>query len=333
MRISRLARRLLLIGSLSCATMAAADNPQFQGADPHAMIIDGALWVFPTGGPGGSWSADRFGAFSSRDLRSWRSRGVLLRRDDIGWIGKDGAPDHFLWAPGVARHNGRWYLYYSVGPQNPTPSRIGVAVATRPGGPYRDSGRPLVTGGNGFEAIDPMVFTDPRTGRSYLYAGGSAGARLRVWRLKPDMVTIAREEHVDQPPQFTEGVFMHERRGVYYLSYSHGHWNGPDYSVHYATAPSPLGPWRYRGPILQSDASHQGPGHHSFVRTPDCEWLIVYHRWDQAPGPMPLRGERQVAIDRIHYAADGAILPVRMTDGAASPHDIGLGARSRARRC
>ncbi len=308
--------------SLALAVAAApalADNPQFQGADPHAMMIDGELWVFPTGGPGGSWAADRFGAFASRDLRTWKPRGELLRREQIGWIGDDGAREHFLWAPGVATRDGKWYLYYSVGPQNPTPSRIGVAVADRPQGPYRDSGRPLVTGGAGFEAIDPMVFVDPKDGRAYLYAGGSAGATLRVWELTPEMTHLAREVRVTTPPRFTEGAFMHERDGTYYLSYSHGRFNGPDYSVHYATAPSPVGPWRYRGAILSSDATHKGPGHHSFVRGPRGEWLIVYHRWERPVGRAPYTGERQVAIDRVRYAADGRIERVRMTDGAAAP--------------
>jgi beta-xylosidase len=304
---------------IALATTAVARNPEFQGADPHAVLIDDELWVFPTGGPGGSWEADRFGAFSSRDLKTWRSRGEALRRDRIRWIGDDGARDHFLWAPGVARRNGKWYLYYSVGPQNPTPSRIGVAVSDRPQGPYRDSGRPLVTGGNGFEAIDPMVFVDPRTDKAYLYAGGSAGATLRVWELNPDMIGIAREVKVDQPPMFTEGAFMHERGGIYYLSYSHGRWNGPDYSAHYATAPSPTGPWTYRGAILTSDARHQGPGHHSFVQDPAGDWLIVYHRWESPPADAPLKGERQVAIERVRYAADGTILPIVMTDGDAAP--------------
>ncbi len=309
--------------ALVVATSAIARNPEFQGADPHAMMIDGELWVFPTGGPGGSWAADRFGAFSSRDLKTWTSRGEILRRDQIRWIGDDGAKDHFLWAPGVATRNDKWYLYYSVGPQNPTPSRIGVAVADTPQGPYRDSGRPLVTGGwragSQFEAIDPMVFVDPRSAKAYLYAGGSAGAKLRVWELGRDMISVAREVKIDQPPQFTEGAFLHEHDGTYYLSYSHGHWNGPDYSVHYATAPSPIGPWRYRGAILTSDARHQGPGHHSFVQTPTGEWLIVYHRWEQRPAPAPFRGERQIAIDRVHYAADGTIRPIVMTDGDAAP--------------
>jgi len=305
--------------ALALAAPALADNPQFRGADPHAVMIGDELWVFPTGGPDGSWAADRFNAYSSRDLKRWRPRGVLIRRDRIGWIGDDGAPEHFLWAPGVATRDGRWYLYYSVGPQNPTPSRIGVAVADRPEGPYTDSGRPLVTGDSKFEAIDPMVFTDPVSGRTFLYAGGSAGATLRTWELGTDMVSIAREVPVATPPQFTEGAFMHRRGDTYYLSYSHGRFNGADYSVHYATAPSPTGPWRYRGAILTSDAKHQGPGHHSVVTTPAGEDLIVYHRWEQRPAPAPLKGERQIAIDRVRYGADGTILPIRMTDGAASP--------------
>lgn len=306
--------------ALAFAGAAVADNPQFSGADPHAMFIGDSLWVFPTGGPDGSWAADRFGAFSSRDLQHWQTRGELIRRDQIPWIREDGAPVHFLWAPAVAVRQGRYYLYYSVGPQNPTPSRVGVAVADRPEGPYRDIGHPLIAdGGNGFEAIDPMVFVDHRSGKAYLYAGGSAGAKLRVWELGADMTSIAREIPVATPPQFTEGAFLHARDGTYYLSYSHGRWNGPDYSVHYATSRSPTGPWTYRGAILTGDARHQGPGHHSFVRTPSGQWLIVYHRWERSPGPGPYAGERQVAIDRVRYAADGRILPVRMTDGAAAP--------------
>ncbi|WP_236697546.1 family 43 glycosylhydrolase [Sphingomonas sp. Leaf357] len=316
--------RYLLLAAVALASAvpsgALADNPQFQGADPHAMYVDGELWVFPTGGPGGSWEADRFGAFSSADRKHWKSRGELIRRDQIKWIGDDGAREHFLWAPGVAMRGGKWYLYYSVGPQNPTPSRIGVAVASRPEGPYVDSGKPLLTGelvkdGRGFEAIDPMTFVDARSGKAYLYAGGSAGAKLRVFELTPDMVHVDHEITVATPPQFTEGAFMHERNGVYYLSYSHGHWNGPDYSVHYATAASPTGPWTYRGVILSSDARHKGPGHHSFVRDPKTgQWLIVYHRWEKPMGGAPFKGERQIAIDRLTYAKDGTILPVRMTD-------------------
>ncbi|WP_313535478.1 family 43 glycosylhydrolase [Sphingomonas sp.] len=315
-------RRFILGCGLAAllAGTALADNPQFAGADPHAVFIGNELWIFPTGGPDGSWAADRFGAFSSSDLRHWRTRGELIRRDQIAWIKDDGAPAHFLWAPAIAHRGGHYYLYFSVGPQNPTPSRIGVAVADRPEGPYRDIGHPLIAdGGHGFEAIDPMVFVDPKSGKAYLYAGGSAGAKLRVWELGADMTSIAREIPVATPPNFTEGAFVHVRDGTYYLSYSHGRWNGPDYSVHYATARSPVGPWRYRGAILTADGRHQGPGHHSFVRTAAGGWLIVYHRWEHPDEPAPYRGERQIAIDRVRYRPDGSIRLITMTDGAAAP--------------
>ena len=281
------------------------------GADPHAVTIGDELWVYPTGGDGG----DRLSAWTTRDLRHWRFRGVILRRDAIGWIDDDGAPRHHLWAPALIAANGRYYLFYSVGPQNPTPSRIGVAVADRPQGPFTDSGRPLLTGGEGFEAIDPMVFRDPANGHYYLYAGGSAGSRLRIYRLADDLLSIVGEVATEQPPHFTEGAFMHERGGVYYLSYSHGAWNSAGYSVYYATGPSPVGPWRYRGVLLQSDAAHQGPGHHSFVRAPvSGDWLIVYHRWPTQGKSAPLQGERHIAVERVDYASDGTILPIAMTD-------------------
>lgn len=312
-------RLLPLALLLGAAAPAPQGNPQFQGADPHAQMIGDELWVFPTGGPVGAWDADRFHAFSSRDLKTWRDRGELLRRDQIRWIRNDGAPERFMWAPGVASRGGKWYLYYSLGPNTPKPSHIGVAVADRPQGPYRDSGRALLTGRQGFEAIDPMVFVDPKSGKAYLYAGGSAGSTLRVFELNRDMITIKREVKVDQPPNFTEGAFMHVRRGTYYLSYSHGRFNGPSYSVHYATASSPVGPWRYRGAILTSDATHKGPGHHSFVTTPAGDSLIVYHRWENPAEPEPYKGERQVAVDRVSYGADGTIRPIVMTDGGAAP--------------
>ena len=271
--------------------------------------MNGELWIFPTGG------RNSLEAWSDGGAGRWMRRGTLIREADIGWIDDDGASVHHLWAPDMVEANGRFYLYYSVGPQDPTPSRIGVAIGDGPTGSFRDSGKPLLTGGDGFEAIDPMVFRDPRSNRHYLYAGGSAGARLGVFLLAPDMVSIEREIAVAQPENFTEAPFMHERGGTYYLSYSKGRWNTAAYSVHYATAPSPVGPWRYRGPILASDPRYKGPGHHSFVTDPRTGApLIVYHRWEDVRGNGPYRrGKRRIATEPITYAKDGAIQPVRMT--------------------
>ncbi len=289
----------------------AQDVPSvLDGGDPTLIAADGRWWLYATGGAEGSLEA-----WSSNDLKSWRSHGPLIAKSDIRWIDDDGAPRHSLWASDMVAANGRWYFYYSVGPQNPTPSRLGVTVCDSPAGPCKDSGKPLLNdGGNGFEAIDPMVFRDPKSRRAYLYAGGSAGSKLRVFELAPDFVTIKREVQVAQPPFFTEGVFMHERDGTYYLSYSHGRWNAASYQVHYATATSPVGPWTYRGILLQSDAKYKGPGHHSFARDPRSgEWLIAYHRWEGQTGDGPYRGKRRIAIQPIQYLPDGLIAPITIS--------------------
>lgn len=293
-----------------CASPTAArEVPSvIDGGDPTLLATGGRWWLYPTGG------TTTLSSWSSIDLRNWISHGPLIAQKDIRWIEDDGAPRHSLWAPDMVAAHGRWYLYYSVGPQNPTPSRLGVATCDSPSGPCRDSGKPLLTGGNGFEAIDPMVFRDPKSGKAFLYAGGSAGATLRLFELAPDMLTLERELEVDQPPYFTEGAFMHVRNGIYYLSYSHGRWNNASYQVHYATASSPAGPWRYRGVILKSDARYKGPGHHSIVQDPKTRrWLIAYHRWEGKTDEGPYTGKRRIAIQPIAYRADGRIKPIMLS--------------------
>jgi beta-xylosidase len=287
-----------------------AANPIFRAADPHAVLLDGVVYVYPTCG-----HPRKFYAFSSRDSVTWRNHGPILDFSHIDWIPeRKGA-----WAPALAEKDGRYYFYYSVGPK---PSHLGVAVGNSPIGPFTDSGRALLSdnGKLSFEAIDPMVFKDPATGKYYLYAGGSAGATLRVFELDANMTGFAKEIIVQTPPKFTEGAFMHYRDGTYYLSYSHGRWRDSSYSVHYAVAEGPLGPWEYRGAILVSDQTHKAPGHHSFIHDPATDQsYIFYHRWDNVSGPGPYRGSRGTAIDLVHYGSDGQIKPIIMTDQGVGP--------------
>ena len=60
--------------ALAITVSVAARNPQFEGADPHAMMIGDEMWIFPTGGPGGRLGAGRFDAVSSRDPKDCRER-------------------------------------------------------------------------------------------------------------------------------------------------------------------------------------------------------------------------------------------------------------------
>lgn len=314
--------RLIACG-LAAAPFAALANPVFPGADPHVEVFGDSYWAYPTHAtnPEAQFHSNDFVAYSSPDLVNWTASKPILKIEDISWIKEDGAKDHWLWAPGITEKDGKYFFYYSVGPQNPTPSRIGVAVGDSPGGVFKDIGKPLVTGGKGWEAIDPMVFHD-KDGTSYLYVGGSNGAKLKVWKLKPSLTELGEEIEVETPEQFTEGAFMQEIDGTYYLSYSHGGWNNPNYSVHYATGKSATGPWTYQGAILNSNDTHKGPGHHSFFQNPKSgQWFICYHYWNPSKGDGPLGGIRDCAIQPVTFTKDGKIEVVVPThDGPeASP--------------
>lgn len=291
----------------------------FSGADPDTDFFNGKFWMYITAQNDIGPKNPVFYAFSSPDLKSWtKTAQPIFQFKSAPWIAANGRDYNGAWAPCAAEKNGKYYLYYSVGPQSDqVPARIGVAVGNSPGGTFVDSGKALITGQKGFEAIDPEVFKDPKSGKYFLYAGGSAGAKLRMWELKPDMVNLAREIPVETPKEFTEGSFIHYDNRRYYFSYSHGYYGGASYSVYYSTSDSPSGPWKFQGPILQSDTTHKGPGHHSFVKDPRTgQWYIVYHRW-QSPNngnPYKAPGGRSIAIAPLRYAKDGKILPIQMND-------------------
>ena len=98
-----------------------------------------------------------------------------------------------------------------------------------------------------------------------------------------------------------EGPTVVFESGTYYLFFSGGSWEGPDYGVSYATARNPLGPWTSAGeerPTVLSTALLQlaGPGHNSVLRYGHGHDLIAYHAWD------PAMTTRQLYIDRLSWA-------------------------------
>ena len=100
-------------------------NPVMDGADPHATVAGRVYWMYPTEARS---RQPIFAAYRSTDLRTWKREGTILDLDKIPWVKADGAPYHGAWAPALAEKKGKFYFYFSVGPQNPTPSRIGVAA-------------------------------------------------------------------------------------------------------------------------------------------------------------------------------------------------------------
>jgi beta-xylosidase len=263
-------------------------------ADPNLSTADGVYWLHPTtdGLPG--WGASSFRAFKSTDLREWEDCGVVfdLARD-TGWVSEH------AWAPGFLAEEGVAYLYYSGH------SNIGVARGTSPAGPFTDLGRPLVADGQ-FDggAIDPSVFRD-RDGTVYLLWGNMWAhlVPLEADRMSFDPARV----HSWQPTGFREAAWLHERNGIYYLSWSENDTREEDYRVRYATGPGPYGPWEDQGVLLEKEESRGvlATGHHSIVRVADTDdWVIAYHRF-AIPGGSGTR--REVVLDRLVHHADGAL--------------------------
>jgi hypothetical protein len=105
----------------------------------------------------------------------------------------------------------------------------------------------------------------------------------------------------DHDRRFFEAAWMHKRGGVYYFSYS----TGDTHYLAYATGDSPLGPFTYRGRILEPVLGWTT--HHSIVEYQD-RWYLFYHDASLSGGRNHLRC---VKAAELFYADDGAILPVK----------------------
>jgi beta-xylosidase len=109
-----------------------------------------------------------------------------------------------------------------------------------------------------------------------------------------------------------EGPVMFKKNGKYYFMWSEGNWGGPDYSVAYAIADSPFGPFNRIGKILEQDPElATGAGHHSVIQVPGTDtWYIIYHR---RPKGETEANFRVTCIDKMYFDNQGLILPVKIT--------------------
>jgi beta-xylosidase len=302
-----------IVFSLLWAQTQRSGNPIFPGwyADPEAAIFNNTFWVYPT------FSAPYnkqvfFDCFSSPDLVHWTKHARILDTTAVKWARRA------MWAPAVVEKEGRYYLFFGANDiqSDSETGGIGVAVADSPAGPFRDYlGKPLVDRfHNGAQPIDQFVFKDA-DGQYYLIYGG--WRHCNIARLKDDFTgflpfpdgTTFREI---TPEGYVEGPIMFIRYGKYYFMWSEGGWTGPDYSVAYAMADSPFGPFTRIGKILQQNpAIGTGAGHHSVMQIPDEDtWYIVYHR---RPLTEKDGNSRETCIDKMYFDTDGRIKPVVIT--------------------
>jgi hypothetical protein len=294
-------------------TTAESGNPIFDGwyADPDTGFYNGLYWVFPT--YSAPYNEQTFlDAFSSPDLIHWtKHEKIVTIPGTVSWGWRA------LWAPAHTKRNGRYYLYFGLNDiqSNDELGGIGVVVADKPEGPYSDPlGKPLIDAfHNGAQPIDQDVFVDD-DGQAYIYYGG--WGHCNVAKMNSDMISLGTFDDGATfkeitPTNYVEGAQMFKRNGKYYLMWSEGGWTGPDYSVSYGMADSPLGPFPRIARILQQNpAVAKGSGHNGVINVPGTDiWYIIYHR---RPLSETNGNHRQVAYDRMYFNADGTIQPVQM---------------------
>jgi hypothetical protein len=304
-------------------------------ADPSAHVFDGRIYLYPSHDidagvtdrtDGNHYAMRDYHVFSmDRVGAPVTDHGVAFALEDVPWASRQ------LWAPDVARANGRHYFYFPARDREGV-FRIGVATGASPAGPFKPEPAPI----DGAFSIDPAVYAD-EDGAFYLYFGGIAGGQLQHWadnrhvphaalpagdapavaprvaRLRADMLGLAepaREIQIldetgrplragDEDRRFFEGCWLHKHAGVYYLSYS----TGTTHRLCYATGTSPYGPFTWRGVLLPPV---KGWTTHQSIVKHEGGWYLFYHD-AQLSGQSNLRN---VKVAELHHEPDGSIRPI-----------------------
>jgi hypothetical protein len=252
-------------------------------------------------------------AFHTRDDRDHKS-------DTSAWT------DHDLYAPDVVEKDGKYYLYaYILGAAGC------VAVSDRPEGPFQLVStykyNPPEDAADGY--CDNGIFVDPGVlvdddGRVYIYCGY---LRSFAVELNSDNMyevidstyvkNIIPNEPKEAPFAFFEACSPRKIGDTYYLIYSPRKGS----RLVYSTSKAPLGPFEYRGVIIDNGVDYPGGNDHGSICQINGQWYIFYHRTTNGTS-MSRRG----CVERIEILPDGTIAQAEMTslgfEKSLSPYKI-----------
>lgn len=301
---------------LTVCAVCEADNPIIQThytADPAPLVYQDRVYLYTTHDEdelvNNFFTMNDWRCYSSADMVNWTDHGSPLSYKDFDWASGD------AWAGQCVYRNGKFYFYVplklKVGGK-----AIGVAVADKPTGPFKDAlGHPLVGNDNSWGDIDPTVFID-EDGQAYLYWGNPY---LWYVKLNEDMISVSgpvvdvpltvegfgKRTKDDRPTSYEEGPWFYKRKGLYYLVFAAG--PIPEH-IAYSTSLSPTGPWTYRGIVMPTQGT-------SFTNHPGiCEYrgrsYFFYHN-GALPGGHGFH--RSVCVEQFTYNEDGTIPTIHMT--------------------
>ena len=296
-----------------------ADNPIVQTSftpDPAPVVFGDELYVF-TGcdrdGKNDFYKMTGWQCFSTKDMKNWTDHGRILEDTSFSWCGENDA-----WASQCIERNGKYYFYFTTTNKSGGGRAIGVAVADKPEGPYKDVlGKPLC--GPNWDYIDPTVMIDD-DGQAWLMFGNP---KCYYVKLNEDMVSLDGQiKQFDMNNEqfgpasgerscaYGEGPWITKHGDLYYLVYAAFIDGFGGESMAYSTGPSVTGPWTYRGPVQKG--SNCFTTHGGIIDYKDHSYLF-YHK-SGIPGGSVYN--RSAACEEFTYNADGTInIPALTNEG------------------
>jgi len=271
------------------------------------------------------WSA------SVHNLNDWICHGDIFHvtddrdhKSDTDWTSEI----NDLYAPDVVEKDGKYYLYAYI-----MNGRGCVAVSDRPEGPYRLLSKykynisEEITCNGWF--IDPGVLVDD-DGRTYIYCGFERSflAEINSDNMYEVLDGTCIEHFIpveDRPEDgfvgretwFFEACSPRKVGDTYYMIYSPKQGS----RLAYATSDNPIGPYRYRGYIVDNGVDYPGGNDHGSIACINGQWYIFYHRMTN--GTIM---SRRACVERIEILEDGTIPTVEMTSlgfqEALNPYEI-----------
>lgn len=301
----------ILLFLCSCFLISmSAQNPVIRDqftADPTARVFEGKIYLYPSHDIPSpierlkEWfcMAD-YHVFSSENLTDWQDHGVIVSQEKVPWVASG---SYSMWAPDCVYRDGKYYFYFPSAPagNNRRGFAIGVAVADKPYGPFQPEENPI----EGIGGIDPCVLID-HDGQAYIYWSGRG---MSVAKLKDNMVELDSEpvQIEGLPEGFKEGPFVFERNGIYYYTFP---WvRDSTETLAYATGDNPMGPFTFRGLIMDESPTGCWTNHHSIVEY-EHQWYLFYHHNDYSPS---FDKNRSVRVDSLFFNPDGTICTVTPT--------------------
>jgi len=279
-------------------------------ADPGALVSNGRLYLYNSNDDDspveGGYQMKSIICVSSSDLKNWTDHGEVLRVPAFAsWAGDS-------WAPAVIERNAKFFLYFGN-----SGNGVGVAASDSPTGPFKDakgsalvdSSTPGATGTNSW-LFDPSIFIDT-DGQAYLTFGGNGDDNARVIKVNSDMISVSGSAIALSIKDFFEASWLFKRNDLYYFTYS----TTPDTGmrIDYLTSTSPTSGYTYRGVVADQPPSNGSNNHHSDFEF-NGNWYHAYHnRLVSTQAGIPTTYRRNLGLERLEFAADGAIQEVSYT--------------------